>query len=68
MYMARLTELVLFSLENRRLKRGFINVYKKPDGGNKEDGDRLFSVAPSERMAGNRDKLKYRKLHLNIEK
>ena len=36
--------------------------------GSKGDKARLFSVVPSERTRGNGHNLKYRKIHLNIQK
>lgn len=44
-YEERLTDLGLFSLKKRRLKRDHINAYKCMKDGSKVDGVRLFSVA-----------------------
>lgn len=49
------------------LKGGVINAYKYLEGGFQEDGTRLFSL-PSDRTGGNRQKLKRRKVHLNMRK
>ncbi|KAK4830127.1 LOW QUALITY PROTEIN: hypothetical protein QYF61_008554 [Mycteria americana] len=64
-YEERLRQLGLFSLEKIRLRGDFSNVYKYLRGGCKEDGARLFSI---DRTRGHGDKLKSRRLLLNIRK
>lgn len=63
-----LKKLELISLEKRCHKEDFINVYKSPKGGCKEDGAKLFSVAPSHRIRGNGQVLKHRRVPVNISK
>ena len=65
-YKDRLRELSLFSLEKRRLRGDLIHTYKYLKGECQEDGTRLFLVVPSNKMRGNRHKLKHRKLWLNM--
>jgi len=59
-YEKSLGEQGLFSLEKRRLRRNLINVYKYLASRNEEEGDRLFSVVPSDKTRGNVHKLKHR--------
>ncbi|KAK4825634.1 hypothetical protein QYF61_001419, partial [Mycteria americana] len=63
----RLRELGLFSLEKRRVWKGWdISVCKHLKGGSKEHGARLFSVVSHDRARGNGHKLKYKKFCFNM--
>ena len=63
----RLSNLVLFSLEKRRLRGDLINVYKYIKGGGKQmDVARLFSVVYSGTARRNGLKLEHGKFHTNM--
>lgn len=63
MYEKRLGELILFSLEKRRLWRGSHQCVSE-----RKNGKRFFSIMSSTRRSGNEHKLKQRKFWLNIKK
>ena len=67
-YKESLKELDQFSLEKRKLREEFINVYKYLKEWCQEDISRLFFVVASKGMRGNRQKLVHRKLNLNRRK
>ncbi|KAK4826782.1 hypothetical protein QYF61_011431 [Mycteria americana] len=64
----KLTELLLFSLENRRLQRNLTGAFQYLKGAYKEDRDRLFSKACCDRTRGNGFKLKEGRFRLDIRK
>jgi len=67
-YEERLRELGLFSLKKRRLGGNLVKVYKYLKGGCQEDGARIFSMVPSNRMRGKEHRLKHKEFHLNKRK
>ena len=69
LYEERLSNLGLFSLKKRRLRRNLINLYKYLKGdGRQMDEARLFLVVCSDRTRSNDLKLEHRKLCTNIWK
>jgi len=67
-YEERLRDLGLFILETRRLRGNLINACKYLKGESQGNGDRLFSLVPSNRTKGNGYKLKHNKIHKNRKK
>lgn len=59
---------MLFSLEKRKIRWKLIYVHKYLGEGCEEDGVRLFSVMPSDRIRDNRHKLKHSRFSLNTGK
>lgn len=51
-FQERLWEPGLSSLEERRLRLSLIKLYKYLKGGRRENGARLFAVAPGDRARG----------------
>lgn len=52
-YEERLTDLGLFSLEKGRLRRDLINMNKCMMGRNEDEGEKLFSIEPTDRTGCN---------------
>ena len=63
-----LYELRMRHQEKRWLRGNVIIVYKNLKGSCKEDRSMLFSVMPSDRNRGNRNKLEYKRFYQNIRK
>ena len=64
----RLSDLGLFSLEKRRLRRDLTNVYKYLKCGSQRDMANLFSAACGDRSRGNGHKLEHRKFRTNMQR
>ena len=64
----RLSDLGLFSLEKRRLRRDLISVHKYLKCGSQRDMGNLFSAVCGDRTRGNSHKLEHRKFHTNMQR
>ena len=67
-YEERLRELVLFSLQKRKLQRHLIAAFQYLKGAYKKDRDRLFNRACCDRTRGNSFKLNKGRFRLDIGK
>ena len=67
-YEERLRELVLFSLQKRKLQRHLIAAFQYLKGAYKKDRDRLFIRACCNRTRGNNFKLKEGRFKLGMRK
>ena len=67
-YEERLTEMELFSLEKRRLRRELINAYRYLMGSRQVDETRLSSVVPRNRTRGSGHKAEHRNFQSNTRK
>lgn len=67
-YEEKLRELMLFNLEKMRLRCDLISACQYVKSGCQQDGNRLFSVAPSDSTRDNGHKLEDRRFHMAIRK